>query len=773
MAKRKSSTLNGGYVRLMAVAALFFLTGCATGPSPGGLWMNGQYQETVDLYENGEWKDRQSSNEDQFYLCYAYLKTKRYDKVDCPIGFNGNSRAKGYLWTERSVVNLDLGRYEQALEDADTAVKVSGGDWFGDAKLISLGATGLAYALMGEREKALEKAEEIENLKTLGGLLLSARFQGHARDDALARIYMALGQYEDVIRVAERSKGAGIGDILMSPFWVANQALTDSEHEEFFSNRRLVIPNTFMLAKAYYETDRIDKARAGFEFILSYPPIDSFGAIYWASLYHMGLIQQREGRTGEAISLMKKAVSAIEKQRRTIAAETSKIGFVNDKQVVYRDLIRLLIANQAAAEAFEYAERAKARALVDLLASKQDFRSPDAGDEQMAPLLFQLDAAESHQASIEHQLLEEGGTTRSADIRGIAVLQQIRRTSEEIYSLVSVSPSGVADIQRLLPEGETLIEYYGDEKGLYAFAVTAREVHAVALEATGLNDLIGRFRSQVQDFRSDGYRESAAILYRKLFAPVAGLLAGEAVTFVPHGPMHYLPFSAIMAGDRFLMEMYDIRILPSASVMKYLKEEKKPRGSLLLLGNPDLGKPEYDLPFAEIEAQNIAADWGQAELLTRLQATETAVKTRGREFSILHFASHGVFNAQKPLESGLLLSRDGENDGFLTVDELYSLYLNADLVTLSACETALGKVAAGDDVVGFTRGFLFAGTDSILSSLWQVDDRATAMLMQEFYRNLNDQDKRAALKRGQMKVKDSYNAHPFFWAAFQLTGAIR
>ena len=107
------------------------------------------------------------------------------------------------------------------------------------------------------------------------------------------------------------------------------------------------------------------------------------------------------------------------------------------------------------------------------------------------------------------------------------------------------------------------------------------------------------------------------------------------------------------------------------------------------------------------------------------------------------------------------------------MSELYDPRLNADLVTLSACETAVGKVANGDDVVGFTRGFLYAGARSIVSSLWKVDDQATSILMQEFYRQLRKKDKREALRTAQLKVKNSYNAHPYYWAAFQITGAVK
>ena len=111
-----------------------------------------------------------------------------------------------------------------------------------------------------------------------------------------------------------------------------------------------------------------------------------------------------------------------------------------------------------------------------------------------------------------------------------------------------------------------------------------------------------------------------------------------------------------------------------------------------------------------------------------------------------------------------------DNDGRLTVSELYETRMDADLVTLSACETALGKVANGDDVVGFTRGFLYAGANSIVSSLWKVDDKATSILMYQFYQNLTNMDKRTALPNAQLAMIAGNNSHPFYWSAFQLTG---
>ena len=197
------------------------------------------------------------------------------------------------------------------------------------------------------------------------------------------------------------------------------------------------------------------------------------------------------------------------------------------------------------------------------------------------------------------------------------------------------------------------------------------------------------------------------------------------------------------------------------------------------IADPEALRRQTPLPETADELCTVARNLGAgSELWLGSRMTERAIKALSasrqlQDYRILHFATHGTFVAEKPLASGLLMSGDDENDGTLTVGELYDLHLPVDLVTLSACETALGKVANGDDVVGFTRGFLYAGVSSIVSSLWKVDDQATSILMQQFYRSLKENDKRSALRTAQLKVKNTYNSHPYFWAAFQITGSVQ
>ncbi len=242
------------------------------------------------------------------------------------------------------------------------------------------------------------------------------------------------------------------------------------------------------------------------------------------------------------------------------------------------------------------------------------------------------------------------------------------------------------------------------------------------------------------------------------------------LTIAPHGILHYLPFGALLDGDQYLVDRVSLRMTPSAAVLVYLPTDRpRKAGTLLALGNPDLGDRALDLPNAQTEAVRVAALFPNSRALVRADASKSALKDLGNGFAMLHFATHGRFNADAPLSSGLYLAKGRESDGVLTVGDLYSLHLDADLVTLSACETGLGKVANGDDVIGLTRGFLYAGARTIVASLWEVDDAATAQLMESFYRNQAQHDKREALRLAQIETRKSH-PEPWYWAGFNIEG---
>jgi CHAT domain-containing protein len=525
------------------------------------------------------------------------------------------------------------------------------------------------------------------------------------------------------------------------------------------------LPADFLRYKCQFEVGKIKEAKAGYDSLLKKSKIRDNGDIYWLILYDRGRIAEKEGDLKGAVGYYRQAVEVIEQQRSTINTETSKIGFVGDKQSVYRQLVAALFADRQYAEAFEYVERSKSRALVDMLAAKQDFAVTSGDPDKVKQLLAMSSVAEM-------EAMLQGGAAEKPQSRSLAVSarQQLGSESPELASLVNVSSLATAEIQALIPPDEALVEYYYNAPDLIAFVLTAKGLDAVRLDSGGLTDNVRQYRKHLENGNSKGHLALSKQLYDQLVRPIIGQIDAEKLIVVAHGPLHYLPFNALHDGKGYLIERYSLRMLPSASVLKYLRSNPvaKP-GEILAFGNPDLGNPKFDLAYAQAEAIAVTRNRPNSKVLLRKDANEAAFRQYGGEFRYLHFATHGEFNAEAPLKSALLLSKDAQNDGLLTVDKLYSLRLDADLVTLSACETGLGKIANGDDVVGLTRGFLYAGTSTIVASLWQVDDQATSYLMTRFYDNLKQSDKREALRRAQLDTRKKY-AHPYYWAAFQLTG---
>ena len=415
-----------------------------------------------------------------------------------------------------------------------------------------------------------------------------------------------------------------------------------------------------------------------------------------------------EGRKSVAEGMLKKAIDVIEKSRSSINSEAGRIGFVGDKQTAYSELAALLLADGRNAEAFAYVERSKARALVDLLASQKSINAGGGNAEQIKATLTELTKAENDLVVVAQAKDKEGvNKTRSIVL---ALKRDLQEKAPELASLVSVTTPATAEIQSKIKDDETLLEYYFTGSDWYVFIVTGRTIIAQKLAAPDLEKNINALRQNITDRNSTAFNQQTPILYSQLFAFASPAITTKKLIIVPHGVLHYLPFAALSDGKEYLIDLFSIRMLPSASVLSFLKERaKQDDKGALIFGNPKLDDPKYDLKFAQDEALAIGKILPKSKVLLRADATESNLKILGSQYSLIHLAAHGIFDLDNPLNSALLLARDKDNDGMLKAGELYNLSLNANLVTLSACETALGKVATGDDVVGFTRGFLYAG----------------------------------------------------------------
>ncbi len=762
---------------LIVLASIFQLTGCATALVPKRVYLEStaRYGELVKLQEAQLAKSEKASAADLYNLCYAYSKVKDYAKLfDCTDKLEKQIKAgdtKITLYTSifesdgsptpyllRAEAYIELSQYGKAISQATEGYRLSkrvANTFFGNEiqhhMINSLGLLALAYTFAGDIPKARENLKTLENL--------SLPFAGSAvteptKNRAIGRVYMALGEFGKALEIMSTSDGGfarAIGSTIVGG------------GENVFTT--LELPNTYMRAKCLLETGDISKAKEEYDNLLNNEHSQDVGEIYWMLLFDRGHIAEKEGIFKEAVGYYRQAVDVIEQQRATINTEASKIGFVGDKQAVYRHIIAALYADRQYAAAFEYVERSKARALVDMLAAKQDFAITSDDPAKVRKLLAMVSQA-------ERDALMQGTSTGNSQTRGLVLetRQQLNAELPELASLVNVSTLTVSEIQALIPQDEALIEYYYNAPYLIVFVLTAKGLNAVRLDSRGLLDNVRRYRKLLESTHSSDYLALSMQLYNQLVRPFPNQINVKKLIVVAHGPLHYLPFNALHDGQDYLIELYSLRMLPSASVLKYLRAKSTTKqGNILAFGNPDLGSPEFDLPNAQTEAIAITKNCPQSRVLLRKDANEAALRQYGGAFRHLHFATHGEFNADAPLKSALLLARDAQNDGRLTVDKLYSLKLNADLVTLSACETGLGNISNGDDVVGLTRGFLYAGSRTIVSSLWQVDDLATSYLMTRFYDNLNVVDKREALRRAQRETLKKFS-HPFYWAAFQITG---
>ena len=765
---------------------------------------------------------------DTYNLCTALLAVRSFGPLEkCLVALrkkvaadNGDLRVilPGLLgpsegvyaaeWAKGEILELELhgafyaGLYEESAVLADRLIQhtestVYDTDWSRDAKFAwyttldeddevdsirqyrlrhaiqAHGIKGYVGALRGD-DDAVDRAIRAIRSFDVGGF--DAQRALDAQQLWLTRIYFAVEDYDaayaaiveyDVVTLTEAVAGFArafnfINPVAISVFGpqlgtIDTGALTFASEFEF----------EFVRYRAALEIGKHDEARSGFDGILSEPKVRGYGSVYWRALYGRALIHLNDGETGLAIEKLKRAVDVLEEQRGTLPTETGRLAFVADKQDVYNALVDALIRGGADLEAFQYAERAKARALVDLLASRDTFKGADAGSSQEQ--LSELAALELQSVQVASaQSVTE--TVRSARISELKA--QISRNAPETASLVSVVPPDASAMMAALAPDETLIEYFGGDASLFAFVVRPSGVQAFRLKTPKLTQTVRLFRRAVQSPGSDRHERETRKMYDRIVRPLEAALPKTGIlTVVPHGALHYLPFAALNDGSGYLIDRYQLRLLPSASVLQFLRTPQDIGQGLLALGNPDLGDPTLDLPGAEEETRVINQGWEQAQILLRDVATEANFKRYAPTFPYLHLASHGEFNSDEPLQSRMLLASGDGEDGNLTADELYGMRLSANMIVLSACETGLGTVSNGDDVIGLTRGFLYAGASSIVSSLWPVADDATAYLMKAFYEALKEMPRADALQKAMLLTKQKY-PNPLYWSAFNLTGAV-
>lgn len=476
------------------------------------------------------------------------------------------------------------------------------------------------------------------------------------------------------------------------------------------------------------------------------------------------------GNEPDAIKFFKEALSIIEKQRATIHTENQRISFSGLKDQLYSEIITLLVNNDNPKEAFKFVERAKSRALLDILGSKRVELRTDVETKAFNNTLLRKDELSRliNQTNFRIQQLD---TFEKKSTRGIQVVKAHTR-GIEFETLSKLKTISFSAASKLSTGDYSIVEYFIGDNYIFLFLFDKGNlfVEKVEINKNMLYDLISNFLLEAKGELKSDAETSGEKLYQILIQPLVSKISKKRIYIIPHSWLHYIPFQALKYSSRYVAEDFAITYAPSVTILKiWKKKEIKNKKSILVLGNPYLNNPMYDLPYAEEEALSIGDNFQDKLVLVRKNATETKFKEKARFYNYIHIASHATFDPVEPLESLIMLSKDSKNDGNLTARDFYKMKLNATLLTLSACNTGLSYVSKGDEMIGLIRGVMYSGVSSILSSLWEVSDQSTAHLMKSFYKNLLTMPKDLALQNAQLYTMKTFPG-TFDWSPFILSG---
>lgn len=362
----------------------------------------------------------------------------------------------------------------------------------------------------------------------------------------------------------------------------------------------------------------------------------------------------------------------------------------------------------------------------------------------------------------------------------------------DYYNLkYSQNISTIEEVQSHLTDQAALLSYFIGEDEMYIFIITKKSIKA---ERVQLPENIGKLTSGLRNAIKFNIRKSflssAKSLYQQLIPQLSPNI--NELIILPDGPLGTIPFEALVPPDdsgndyktiRFLIKDYHISYDYSATLFTQRMSDDEPSNpEILLIAPVNFQNHEVsmnNLPDSEKEIDEIRflflGNNCTPNVQTGAQASESNFKNEDLgKYRYLHFATHGQVNESEPALSRILLSPGQDEDGSLYTGEIYNLNINADLVTLSACETGLGKVAKGEGIVGLSRALQYAGANNIIVSLWQVADASTAQMMIEFYKyNLNNEHHgyNTALRQAKLMLLDSEEyARPYYWAPFILVG---
>lgn len=605
------------------------------------------------------------------------------------------------------------------------------------------------------RSRDFERATEVLARSTALDQILSSRVDGMGPSERYRVNIRPLAIYH-LHSLVRAYQGAGKADEALKSIQQAielmkTSGITHASEGDFYVS----------LGEIHRDKNEPDEALANFRYALALAEKHERPFGIRLAAIRIGDLLVHRGQPGEALPYYEKAIAQVESGRSAIESGEYRQSFFELELEAYVKMIDALWTAGDPKKAFDYNELARARAFLDLLGSRK--------------------------------ITGEAGGLSSKDPRSNA--------------LKTVTPLKLKEVQALLRPNQSLMQYFVGPDAMFLWLVEREQVNAwrVSVAQAELEDLVEALRRAVAELKPvSEYKRHANHIYELLIGPALPHIRGTHMIVVPHGVLHSLPFQLLQSADgRYLIQDYAISYPSSASLLRFTAGgRRRSDARLLAFGNPNLGDPHRELPFAEQEVKRIAALYPRSMLLIKDQATERKLKGLSSRFDIIHLAAHAELRRNDPLSSAILLSRQGQEDGRLEIKEVLQMSLKADLVVLSGCETGLGELSRSDELTGLTRAFIYAGAPSVLATLWKVADDSTADLMVSFYRNLKTMPKAEALRQAQLKMiqrngsrellarrgvggiaplgkgpaPESFSStslstsHPYFWAPFVLVG---
>ncbi|MBN1698140.1 MAG: tetratricopeptide repeat protein [Spirochaetales bacterium] len=517
----------------------------------------------------------------------------------------------------------------------------------------------------------------------------------------------------------------------------------------------------------------------------------------WKYQLNAGIDYESKKNSGKAIEYYLAAVDTLSAIKNRITSDTQKKGFSEqERQInVYKRLIEALIKGDRQEEAFKYIEESKSKIIKDAFGEVK----PKAFDATLKETLVNVDKYEKKKDAIEKKLQEEKGKpVEEQDKVKIRILSNTLATTEgefnqwmlklkvqnrKMYDALTITPTTLADIQKDIPAGSLILEYFISDNGLYIFCIgkdyffaKSVEIETAVLERSVLDYL--RLCQKPHSPRMNDLVKEGKKLYTVLIKPVEKEMEMfENIVIVPFGILYYLPFHALITDEctdpHYLVETKRVSYTTSATFTDMLKADKRKLKNILALGNPDGSLPAAS---KEIEMLKKEVFTTNAVILTKSEATKEKFFMYAKNYDIIHLATHGVI-LNNPLESYLLFAGKTNEEKRLTLLEVAgytALREKTGLVFLSACQTAMDTSGGnGSELLSLAEAFAMAGPPTLIATLWEVDDVSTSEFVISFYRELNDvdNDKLDALRTAQlMLLRDKRYSHPFYWAPFIMIG---